>query len=105
MLEAIEKEWVGGSSGVWEVVSALREDGTGSMSGWEDNDQVGSSERVVVIGDAAHAMPPFGGVGAASALQDAVELARVVSESELGREGGEFSFFEETRRVVSVSSF
>ena len=43
-----------------------------------------------MIGDAAHAMPAFGGVGAASALQDAVELARVVCESELGREGGEF---------------
>lgn len=34
-----------------------------------------SSGRVIVIGDAAHAMPPTGGVGAAMAFEDACSLA------------------------------
>jgi len=40
------------------------------LSTWSSN-----SGRVVVIGDAAHAMPPTGGQGAAMAFEDALTLA------------------------------
>ena len=44
------------------------------------------TRKVVLIGDACHAMPPFLGQGANQALQDAVCLS-----TRLGRVGGEFA--------------
>jgi len=43
------------------------------LSSW-----MSSSGRVIVVGDAAHAMPPTGGVGAAMAFEDACSLADVL---------------------------
>jgi 2-polyprenyl-6-methoxyphenol hydroxylase-like FAD-dependent oxidoreductase len=41
---------------------------------------VSRSGRVILIGDAAHAIPPSGGQGAASAFEDAETLAYVLSK-------------------------
>ncbi|MDQ1041667.1 2-polyprenyl-6-methoxyphenol hydroxylase-like FAD-dependent oxidoreductase [Streptomyces sp. V3I8] len=41
---------------------------------------------VVPLGDAAHTMPPSGGVGANTALRDAAGLGRALSEAAAGRE-------------------
>ncbi|MCB9632889.1 MAG: FAD-dependent monooxygenase [Sandaracinus sp.] len=42
-----------------------------------------SHERVVLIGDAAHAMPPSAGQGASLALEDAMALARSLRDHEV----------------------
>ncbi|KAJ9614301.1 hypothetical protein H2200_002437 [Cladophialophora chaetospira] len=44
---------------------------------------VSRSGRVILIGDAAHAIPPSGGQGAASAFEDAESLAYVLGELSL----------------------
>ncbi|ODN74790.1 hypothetical protein L202_07108 [Cryptococcus amylolentus CBS 6039] len=49
---------------------------------WTAKQTVGGSGRVVLIGDAAHGMPPFCGAGASSAIKDAVELVRVLTSLE-----------------------
>lgn len=43
--------------------------------------------RVVVVGDAAHAIPPTAGQGASQALEDAVTFAALVGGFEGGEEG------------------
>jgi len=46
-----------------------------------------ADERVTLLGDAAHAMTPFLGHGAACAIEDAVVLARAMAASETPEEG------------------
>ncbi|KAL9032942.1 MAG: hypothetical protein Q9214_007745 [Letrouitia sp. 1 TL-2023] len=48
----------------------------------------GIERGVVFVGDAAHAMPIFGGEGGNHALLDAVELVRSLTEGENGNENG-----------------
>ena len=47
-----------------------------------------SRERVVLIGDAAHASPPFLGQGANQALQDSFLLAKVIEKFNKNEDGG-----------------
>ena len=47
--------------------------------------------RCVLMGDAAHAFPPFAGQGTAQALEDAAVLSRVFAE------GGSFATYERER--------
>lgn len=42
--------------------------------------------RVTLLGDAAHSMPPLGGVGANTAFEDARQLAEVLSKGKVGKE-------------------
>ena len=78
-----------------DMTSALRISmASPDMAAWE------SSGKVALIGDAAHVMPPTGGVGANIAMQDAAALFKVLStgisretisgyEEELRRRGRE----------------
>lgn len=47
-----------------------------ALSGWNQGG------RITLLGDAAHAMTPFMGQGASSAIEDAVILARAIEESD-----------------------
>lgn len=58
-----------------------------------------SGGRVVVLGDAAHAIPPTAGQGASQAMEDAVTFAEVVG---LGSEGKKWDGEEEERWMLSV---
>jgi 2-polyprenyl-6-methoxyphenol hydroxylase-like FAD-dependent oxidoreductase len=55
-----------------------------------------SRKRTVLIGDAAHATSPHAGQGASLALEDAMRLARLLSQG--GELGEVFAAFEEERR-------
>jgi 6-hydroxynicotinate 3-monooxygenase len=59
-----------------------------------------SHGRVVLIGDAAHTMPPYMGQGGAQSIEDAVVLARALSEAAPDDAGvaGAFAVYEATRR-------
>ncbi|ETI22075.1 hypothetical protein G647_06146 [Cladophialophora carrionii CBS 160.54] len=54
------------------------------LSSWSSK-----SGRVIVIGDAAHAMPPTGGQGAAMAFEDALTLADTLSALKMDETGKE----------------
>jgi len=54
-------------------------------------------DRVVLIGDAAHAVSPNAGQGASMALEDAIYLAKVLRESH-GNHEGAFARFERDRK-------
>jgi 2-polyprenyl-6-methoxyphenol hydroxylase-like FAD-dependent oxidoreductase len=57
-----------------------------------------STDRVLLMGDAAHAISPHAGQGASLALEDAITLAKLLRD---GRDGHEQAFerFERTRRA------
>ena len=55
-------------------------------------------DKVVLLGDAAHAMPPDLGQGACQAIEDAVVLAAALDSHELARALAEYD--EERRRRV-----
>jgi 2-polyprenyl-6-methoxyphenol hydroxylase-like FAD-dependent oxidoreductase len=54
-------------------------------------------DRVVLIGDAAHAVSPNAGQGASMALEDAMYLAKVLREAQ-GNHEGAFARFERDRK-------
>lgn len=69
-----------------------------------------SMGRVVLIGDAAHAMLPHQGQGANQAIEDAVALARLLSETRSDEHESAFSRYENlrmkrTRRAQRYSRF
>ncbi|OJD33676.1 fad dependent oxidoreductase [Diplodia corticola] len=68
------------SLAIWPYYSVPR------LESWADE-----RARVVVVGDAAHAIPPTAGQGASQALEDAVTLAEVVGEFEGGAGEGEWA--------------
>ncbi|WVQ89885.1 hypothetical protein IAS59_003652 [Cryptococcus gattii] len=51
---------------------------------WSATSTVAGKGRVVLVGDAAHGMPPFCGAGASAGIIDAVELAKVVVDHLIG---------------------
>ena len=66
---------------------------------------LGDSRRVVLLGDAAHAMPPFLGQGANQAVQDAACLARRLREVNRGSVGLDEAIGSyQRRRQPAVSS-
>jgi salicylate hydroxylase len=56
------------------------------------------SGRVVLLGDAAHAMPPHMGQGAGMAIEDALVLARALADSR-GDSSGAFQRYEAKRKA------
>lgn len=52
---------------------------------WSATSTVGGKGRVVLVGDAAHGMPPFCGAGASAGIIDAVELAKVIVDQLNGK--------------------
>lgn len=49
-----------------------------------------ADRRIIIMGDAAHAMPPVGGVGANAAFRDAAELLPILERGSNNVELGEF---------------
>jgi salicylate hydroxylase len=69
-----------------------------------------SEGRVVLVGDAAHAMLPHQGQGANQAIEDAVALARILADTRPGEYRHAFRRFEDlrmdrTRRIQRYSRF
>jgi 2-polyprenyl-6-methoxyphenol hydroxylase-like FAD-dependent oxidoreductase len=58
------------------------------------------TKRVCLIGDAAHAIPPYGGQGSAQALEDAGYLARLLESQDAVAKGYDkvFAKFEKVRK-------
>ncbi|WVQ81357.1 hypothetical protein IAT38_003480 [Cryptococcus sp. DSM 104549] len=78
VVRAFEDDVVPGTVGAWQVVSTEE----GNAVPW-------GGGRVVLVGDAAHAMPPTAGGGGSSALKDGELLAKaILSSTELGGEAG-----------------
>ncbi len=72
----------------------------GALTGWESHDlpvvRRWHRDRMIVIGDAAHATSPASGQGASMAVEDAVQLARCLRD--VPDVGAAFTVFEELRR-------
>lgn len=71
-----------------ELQDSTQPDGVRVLSARPDVPLWPASRFVTLIGDAAHAMAPTGGVGANSAIRDAANLARFIKESGNGVEVG-----------------
>lgn len=58
------------------------------------------TDRVLLIGDAAHCIPPYTGQGTAQALEDAGYLARILSDRQALQNGyaAAFEHFEKIRK-------
>jgi 2-polyprenyl-6-methoxyphenol hydroxylase-like FAD-dependent oxidoreductase len=73
----------------------------GPLFGWATYDmpvvERWSNERMIVIGDAAHATAPSAGQGAAMSLEDAVILAKCLRDTR--NVSGAFALFESARRA------
>lgn len=71
--------------------------------------QIWHTSRICLIGDAAHAIPPTGGQGAAQAFEDAGYLARLLASDQAVGKGYDklFSHFEmvRKRRIEHVRAF
>tara|TARA_R110002020_G_scaffold34066_2_gene103366 strand:+ start:27061 stop:28239 length:1179 start_codon:yes stop_codon:yes gene_type:complete len=84
-----------------DLVSLLRE--APQMTWWplfEIPDGRWSNDTgTVLIGDAAHAMTPFAAQGAAMAIEDGFELARVFSDAQTGMLQQAVSDYETRRRI------
>jgi len=66
-----------------------------------------SQGRVVLLGDAAHAMPPFGGMGGSMAMEDAFVLTEELSRFDPGRIPLALACYQRRRqkRVASVQRY
>ena len=58
-----------------------------------------TSDRIVLIGDAAHAMTPFAAQGAAMAIEDGFELAQACTQAEAGGLSVTLQRYEASRRA------
>ena len=98
------KRWWGSSSPIKAPAAALISAGRLELAADNTYDlghvPVWHRNRMIIIGDAAHAPAPSSGQGASMALEDAVLLARFLGESEPGSEGVDVAFasFEASRR-------
>lgn len=57
-----------------------------------------TTDRIALIGDAAHPMLPFGAQGASMGIEDAVVLARCLATAGVGAVAGALARFEALRR-------
>jgi salicylate hydroxylase len=81
--------FTGWCDGVQEMIAHTIE---GKLFKWAINartplDRWAIGDRITLLGDAAHAMTPFLGQGASTAIEDAVILARALAASDSRAEG------------------
>lgn len=94
----LEGTFDGWHEGVQQMIAHVRED---HLFKWAINtrlplDRWSIGDRITLLGDAAHAMTPFLGQGAASAIEDGVVLARALHASDSLAEG--LARYEKARR-------
>lgn len=114
LAQALMQDW---HASVRAIVDSPNQDSTATLGffsctqdgltrSWAGLRQAHADTPVTVIGDAAHPMPPVGGVGANSAFQDALELleALVSSRSEGGSQAVALAQYERSmvERVVEA---
>ncbi len=114
LAQALMRDW---HESVRAIVDAPNEDSTATLAffsctkeglprSWAQLRQEHANMPVTLIGDAAHPMPPVGGVGANSAFQDALELFEVLKSSqvEMTSQGAALAKYEQSmvERVVEA---